>query len=129
MTRVLHELTMFVPGLDWFDPQPDDRLVHTFTSNDPDHLPRFYKQYGDDLPRVRLAATMPPLPAASGVLAGTATVRGRPVGLVAAAVLVGRYHPGDAAAGRARLPDARRWFGRRPVPARALSDGAAGRAR
>jgi hypothetical protein len=88
MTRVLHELTMFVPGLDWFDPQPDDRLVHTFTSNDPDHLPRFYKQYGDDLPRVRLAGTMPPLPAASGVLAGTATARGCPVGLAAVSPLL-----------------------------------------
>ena len=88
MTRVLHELTMFAAGLDWFDPQPDDRLVHTFTSNDPDHLPRFYKQYGDDLPRVQLAGTMPPLPAASGVLAGTATVPGRPVGLAAVSPLL-----------------------------------------
>jgi hypothetical protein len=100
MTRVLHELTMFVPGLDWFDPQPDDRLVHTFTSNDPDHLPRFYKQYGDDLSRVRLAGAARGIRGAGrgGDGAGASIRPGR---RVAAAVLVGRYHPGDAAAGRA----------------------------
>jgi hypothetical protein len=40
---MLHQLTSFLPGLDWFEPQSDERLVHTFVSNDPDRLPRFFK--------------------------------------------------------------------------------------
>jgi hypothetical protein len=81
VTRVLHQLTSFLPGLDWFEPQADERLVHTFVSNDPDRLPRFFKHYGDEIPKARLARTLPQLPAACEVLAGTATVEPRRVGL------------------------------------------------
>ena len=87
MTRVLHGLTILLPGQDWFEPQPDDRLVNTFDSNDADHLPRFFKHYADDLPRVPLARTLPPLPPAAEVLAGTVTTRRRPVDLAAVSPL------------------------------------------
>ena len=88
MTQLLHELTGFLPGLDWFEPQPDVRLVHTFVSNDRDHLPRFAKTYPTDLPRIPLARTMPHLPEACEVLAGTASGPLRPLDLAAVSPLL-----------------------------------------
>jgi SagB-type dehydrogenase family enzyme len=81
-TRILHELTSYEPGLEWFDAKDDPRLVQDFEPNDVDRRPLFAKRYGSELPRTALPRELPvtSLPTLE-VLAGTARPEAAPLDL------------------------------------------------
>ncbi len=74
-TQLLHRLTSYEPNRDWTDPIADLRVVQDLVVNDFDRLPRFYKEYGRDLPRRALPRDWPePALPATRVLAGAVDV-------------------------------------------------------
>ena len=86
-SQLLHRLTSYHPGLEWDEPQPDDRLVHGFTSNDLDHRPFDYKRYDGE--RLPLPRELPaPSVSATAVLAGTASVEPADLNLIGLARLL-----------------------------------------
>ena len=86
-TQTLHRLTSYTwdwyepsrgePDLVWTVPVDDPRVLRDLEVNDLDHLPWFYKRYGEDLPRVPLPRDLPATTApAVSVLAGAGRVSG-----------------------------------------------------
>ena len=59
MTQLLHRLTSYEAGREWDEAIADDRIVQDLVPNDPEHFPRFYKDYPADLPRIALPRELP----------------------------------------------------------------------
>jgi SagB-type dehydrogenase family enzyme len=71
---LLHRLTAYRPDQDWDKPVNDDpRVLQDFRSMDPDTRPPQFKTYAAGLPTVALPRDLPDSPAATAVLAGTAS--------------------------------------------------------
>jgi SagB-type dehydrogenase family enzyme len=81
-TQILHRLTTYEPGREWYDVIADPRLVLDLKPNDFDRFPWFTKRYPEELPRVELPRGLPSTePSTVDVLAGTAKVAARDLDL------------------------------------------------
>jgi len=78
-TQLLHRLTSYSPGREWDQPDPDQRIVHTFEANDLSRRPLAFEHYDGPrrrLPRRRPTSSRPGL----AVLAGHRENGGQAVG-------------------------------------------------